>query len=48
MEVVYKFMLWFIAVLISVFLLESIVSNPFTKAFILTLIIATLIVKDSK
>ena len=48
MEVIPKFILWFIVCLVSIFFVETIISNPFTKSFILSLVISVLLTKDLK
>lgn len=40
MQPVYKFIIWFVVSLLSVFLFLEIISNPFTRAFVIALVIA--------
>jgi len=46
MQPIYKFILWFSISLIGTFFLVTIIANPFTKSFIISIILTIVATKD--
>ena len=48
MDLLWKFVIWFCASLISVFLFITLIQNPFLKSFVIALIISVLAVTETE